>query len=43
MRKEQFGALVQLVEPKAASLHNMIINAMVDWDGETDLFRELGA
>ncbi len=41
--REQFGALVQLIGPSAAMVHNLIINSMVEWDGETDLFRELGA
>ena len=41
--REQFGAMVQLIGPSAAMVHNMIIQSMVDWDGETDLFRELGA
>lgn len=40
---EQFGAMVQLLGSSAPMIHNMIIASMVDWDGETDLFRELGA
>ncbi len=41
--REQFGAMVQLVTSGATALHNMVIDSMVEWDGETDLFREIGA
>lgn len=41
--RPQFGAMVQLVTSGATALHNMVIESMVDWDGETDLFREIGA
>lgn len=40
--REQFGTCVQLINAKAKNLHNYIIRSMVDWDGETDLFRKMG-
>lgn len=41
--RDKFGALVQLIGPSASKVHNLIIKSMIDWDGETELFRELGA
>ncbi|MEC4273776.1 hypothetical protein VJ923_11470 [Adlercreutzia sp. R25] len=41
--REQFGAMVQLVTEGATAFHDLVIGSMVDWDGETDLFREIGA
>ena len=40
--RPQFGAMVQLVQPSAAMIHDQVISAMIDWDGETDVIRELG-
>lgn len=41
--RDRFGTMVQLVTSGATVFHNMVIDAMVDWDGKTDLFREIGA
>lgn len=41
--REQFGTMIQLLQPSARMIHDMVIGAMADWDGETDLIRELGA
>lgn len=41
MRKE-LGMMVQLITPKAKLLHQLILGSRKNWDGKTDLFRELG-
>lgn len=41
MRKD-LGMMVQLITPKAAMIHNLLINSRKDWDGKTDLLRKLG-
>ena len=41
MRKD-LGFMVQLIEPSAKRLHDVMLNAAKDWDGHTDLFRKLG-
>lgn len=40
--KKDLGMMVQLITPRAKLIHNMLIEAAKDWDGETDLFRKLG-
>ena len=40
--REQIGMMVQLITPKAAMIHNLLINSRKDWDGKTELFRRLG-
>lgn len=42
MRKD-LGMMVQLITPKAAMIHNLIIGSGKDWDGKTNLLRKLGA
>ena len=41
MRKA-LGMMVQLITPRAKRLHDAILRAATDWDGETDLLRRLG-
>lgn len=41
MRRD-LGMMVQLITPRAAQIHNLLINARKDWDGKTELFRKLG-
>jgi len=41
MRRD-LGMMVQLITPRAALIHNLLINARREWDGETNLFRKLG-
>ena len=41
MRKD-LGMMVQLIPEKAILLHKLILNSRREWDGTTDLFRELG-
>ena len=40
MRKD-LGMMVQLITPRAAAIHNLLIRARKEWDGKTDLFRKL--
>ena len=39
---ERLGMMVQLISDGAKLLHNMVMDAGRDWDGETDLIRPLG-
>lgn len=39
--RETLGMMVQLITPRAASIHNLLLQARKEWDGETDLFRKL--
>lgn len=39
---DDFGMMVQLVEPSAKRIHNLLRESAKDWDGETDLFRKIG-
>lgn len=41
MRRD-LGMMVQLITPRAALIHNLLLNARKNWDGKTDLFRKLG-
>lgn len=41
MRKT-LGMMVQLITPRAKRLHDAILRAASDWDGQTDLLRKLG-
>lgn len=40
--REELGMMVQLITPRAAMIHNLLINAGKNWDGKTDLLRKLG-
>ena len=40
--RRNLGMMVQLIVPRAAQIHNLLINSRKDWDGSTDLFRKLG-
>ncbi|WP_165062931.1 MULTISPECIES: VOC family protein [unclassified Adlercreutzia] len=39
---EELGMMVQLIDDGAKFIHDMVINAGKDWDGETDFIREMG-
>ena len=39
--RETLGMMVQLITPRAAAIHNLLLQARKEWDGETDLFRKL--
>ncbi|MDD6784701.1 MAG: hypothetical protein PUD81_00380, partial [Eggerthellales bacterium] len=41
--RPDFGTMVQLIEPSAKQLHDMILKSAGDWDGKTDILRPLGA
>ena len=41
--RPDFGTMVQLIEPSAKTLHDMILQSAGEWDGETDVIRPLGA
>lgn len=41
MRRD-LGMMVQLITPRAALIHNLLIDAGKNWDGKTELFRKLG-
>lgn len=41
MRRE-LGMMAQLITPRAAMIHNLLINAGKNWDGKTELLRKLG-
>ena len=40
MRKD-LGMMVQLIPPRAAAIHKLLLQARKDWDGKTELFRKL--
>lgn len=40
MRRD-LGMMVQLIPPRAAMIHNLLIQARKSWDGQTELFRKL--
>lgn len=40
--RRDFGMMAQLIGPNAKIIHDLVLKAGKDWDGETDLFRPLG-
>jgi hypothetical protein len=39
---ERLGMMVQLIGGSAKLIHDLVIDAGRDWDGETDLIRPMG-
>ena len=39
---EQLGMMMQLIDAGAKFIHDMVMEAGKDWDGETDLIRPMG-
>lgn len=39
---DDFGMMIQLIDDGARLIHDMVIDAGKNWDGSTDLIRQLG-
>ena len=39
---EQLGMMMQLIDSGAKFIHDMVMEAGKDWDGQTDLIRSMG-